>query len=214
MMNEEDDNIYNLLTEYREKLKNNFLSIYLWNVDFILMNEVSIPCRLLITQKECGFLSNEFHSQGINEVNSGEILSLPLWLAKDLYSRGFIDINYPDFLSPKMMNALKTDPCSIDLAQISPYFFEVGIELSKIFKDEIFLKVLLEAFKTRLEQLYLFTQCSNHCSINQVTLFRGNTDYMGIFLNTLTSCEKGILEECLFYQEDIDCRFYCVRKAM
>lgn len=40
MMNEEDDNIYNLLTEYREKLKNNFLSIYLWNVDFILMNEV------------------------------------------------------------------------------------------------------------------------------------------------------------------------------
>ncbi|OII74067.1 uncharacterized protein cubi_02869 [Cryptosporidium ubiquitum] len=180
-------------TKTREDLQKRSFSNVDWDVDYLLMNETLLPCRMVLTQKECAFMSMDNQSKENNEISAGEVLQLPIWLAKELHSRGFVGINYPDFLSSKMSNALKTDPCSVDLNNISPYFFQVSVILLSILQDELFLKVILESFRSRLEKLFLVSIYLHFPNSSESS--KMNSDHTKVFLKSLTSIEKDMLEE-------------------
>ncbi|KAJ1608481.1 hypothetical protein OIY81_2623 [Cryptosporidium canis] len=192
-MAEESSNLIEEFMRTREDLQRRSFSNLEWDVDYILMNETLLPCRMALTQKECAFMRIDDQIKDGDEVSAGEILQLPVWLARELHYRGFVGINYPDFLSSKMSNALKTDSCSVDLNSVSPYFFQVSVALLSILQDDLLLKVILESFRSRLEKLFLvsiYLHLPNSSESSKM-----NNDNTQVFLKSLTSVEKDMLEE-------------------
>ncbi|KAL5367507.1 hypothetical protein CPHLJ_7g1920 [Cryptosporidium parvum] len=192
-MAEESLDLIEEFIKTRDELQKRSFSSVDWDVDYILMNETLLPCRMALSQKECAFMCMDSQLKENNEILAGEILQLPIWLARELYSRGFVGIDYPDFLSSKMSNALRTDPCSVDLNNISPYFFQVSVIFLGLLQDELFLKVILESFRSRLEKLFLvsiYLHLPNSSESSKM-----NNDHTQVFLKSLTSIEKDMLEE-------------------
>ncbi|KAH8582414.1 uncharacterized protein ELE39_001070 [Cryptosporidium sp. chipmunk genotype I] len=192
-MTEESLDLIEEFIKAREDLQKRSFSSIDWDVDYILMNETLLPCRMVLSQKECAFMCIDSQLKESDEISAGEMLQLPIWLARELHSRGFVGINYPDFLSSKMSNALRTDPCSVDLNNISPYFFQVSVILLGLLQDELFLKVILESFRSRLEKLFLvsiYLHLPNSSESSKM-----NNDHTQVFLKSLTSIEKDMLEE-------------------
>ncbi|KAH8741620.1 hypothetical protein FG386_003594 [Cryptosporidium ryanae] len=148
---------------------------------------------MVSNQKECAFMNSENRIKDVNDIFAGEKLKLPTWLAMELQHRGFVEINTPDFLSSKMSDALKTDPYSIDLNIVTPYFFQISVILSNIFQDDSFLSILLDSFRSRLEKLFLITLCIH--TPNSIGYSKLNNDHTRAFLKSLTCIEKKILED-------------------
>ncbi|KAH7650327.1 hypothetical protein FG379_003399 [Cryptosporidium bovis] len=167
---------------------------------------------MVSNQKECAFMNNETRIKDINDILAGEKLKLPTWLARELQHRGFIEINTPDFLSSKMSNALKTDPYSIDLNVVTPYFFQISVILSNIFQDDSFLGILLESFRNRLEKLYLITLCLQ--TPNSIGYSKLNNDHTRAFLKSLTCIEKKILENSSIRYLQCYNSYFCKRKVL
>ncbi|KAF7459022.1 DNA replication complex GINS protein psf3 [Cryptosporidium felis] len=75
MENENMEVIRNLM-EIREELQKRSFSNIDWDVDYLLMNETLLPCRMVLTQKECGFMSSEAHIKESNEVRINLLIFL------------------------------------------------------------------------------------------------------------------------------------------
>lgn len=108
---------------------NNYCSL-----DSILMEEEKLPSYFLSPVFNLGSLDPGNSKTDIPEETKVE---LPYWLAKKLKKFKIIDIEYPPAYERKRLNNLKISPLHEALGQF-PYFFELGVKLSKRFLTDIF----------------------------------------------------------------------------
>ncbi|KAL9034304.1 MAG: hypothetical protein Q9214_007101, partial [Letrouitia sp. 1 TL-2023] len=78
------------------------------------------------------------------QIPAHQPLPLPLWLAFLLAvqrygphnDRPILTADLPASLSPRVLNALKADPCTVDLRAIEPYFYDGVVRLLDLFEED------------------------------------------------------------------------------
>lgn len=86
-------------------------------------------------------------------IEEGTKLDLPLWLAEMLAvskpagpasPTSFASLDMPFALGPRVLNALKADPKSVDVRAQAPWFYGLGERMLELFEDEEVGEVLME----------------------------------------------------------------------
>jgi hypothetical protein len=53
-----------------------------------------------------------------------------------------VTIDPPSALSPRVLNALKADPRTVDLRALAPHFYNLGARILELFEEEEMIEVL------------------------------------------------------------------------
>ena len=93
------------------------------------------------------------------QLKQGTKVELPLWLgemlavSQNLNSSALVTLDIPKALSSRVMNALKADPCTVDLRAQAPHFYNLGARMLELFEEEEMVDVLSDV---RLISLAVF----------------------------------------------------------
>ena len=125
------------------------------DIDLILSEDERIPCKFLVEAKNLGHLDN---SNSDVDLSEGARVELPLWLAKHFSIMKIAELELPKHYGSKMRDAIMAGAAPINLKDFSYYYFDVGLELSKIKEDLDLQRSLRAAFSgDRFKNLLLFT---------------------------------------------------------
>jgi GINS complex subunit 3 len=114
-----------------------------------------VPCTFNLTIPSLGYLD----AQPGRPLPSGTRIDLPLWLAERLAvsqltpTTSLIALDLPPSLSPRVMNALKADPKSVDLRALAQNFYGLAERILELFEEEEVCDVLLETFRKRAAEI-------------------------------------------------------------
>jgi GINS complex subunit 3 len=64
-----------------------------------------------------------------------------------------VTLDLPPSLSPRIMNALKADPKSVDLRALAQHFYRLGARILELFEEEEVCDVLMETFRVRAVEI-------------------------------------------------------------
>lgn len=95
-------------------------------------------------------------------IESGTVLELPLWLAGQLSTvqvdndaeTTFVSLEEPAVFSPDVINALKSAPVSLDLAEQSTVFTNLALHWLQMFDFPELANVLYDAVQQRSAEIY------------------------------------------------------------
>ncbi|KAL1960112.1 hypothetical protein VTO42DRAFT_284 [Malbranchea cinnamomea] len=122
-----------------------------YDVDAILTDAQKIPCTFELDVPGLGFLDENSGE----DIKAGARLELPLWLGEMLAvgaragSSPLVTLDLPKAVSEPVMNALKADPCSVNLRVVTQHFYRLGIRILQLFDEEEMVVVLGDTFKQR-----------------------------------------------------------------
>ncbi|KAJ4359088.1 DNA replication protein [Ascochyta clinopodiicola] len=122
-----------------------------YNIDSILTDAQKVPCTFELTVPGLGYLESPLSST----ITQGTKLSLPLWLgemlalSQSLNTQSLVTLDTPTALSPRVLNALKADPKTVDLRALAPHFYNLGARILELFDEEDMVDVLSDTFKAR-----------------------------------------------------------------
>jgi GINS complex subunit 3 len=114
-----------------------------------------VPCTFELDVPGLGHLDNNAG----HTLRSGTRVELPLWLAEMLAvssptaSKALVTLDMPAALSPRVMNALKADPKSVDLRGQAQHFYGLGVRMLELFEEDEVLDVLTESFRVRAAEI-------------------------------------------------------------
>ena len=81
-------------------------------------------------------------------MKKGSQLSLPLWLctllAVQRLPNPIVNLDIPASLAPRVLNALKADPRTVDLRAQAPHFYELAARVLDLFEEDEIVDVLNE----------------------------------------------------------------------
>lgn len=84
------------------------------------------------------------------QIKEGTKLELPLWLAEMLAvsqnnaGTSTLSLDLPHSLSPRVLNALKADPRTLDLRSLAPHFYALGARMLELFEEDEVSEVLAD----------------------------------------------------------------------
>ncbi|OCK79896.1 DNA replication complex GINS protein PSF3 [Lepidopterella palustris CBS 459.81] len=122
-----------------------------YNIDAILTDAQKVPCTFDLTVPGLGYIDGNVGG----DMKEGSKVELPLWLgemlalSQNLNTSSLVTLDLPTALSPRVLNALKADPRTVDLRAIAPYFYNLGARILELFEEEEMIEVLSETFKAR-----------------------------------------------------------------
>lgn len=122
-----------------------------YNVDAILTDAQKVPCTFELTVPGLGYLEGNM----TGDIKQGSKVELPLWLgemlalSQSLNTSSLVALDPPAALAPRVLNALKADPRTVDLRALAPHFYNLGARILELFEEEEMIEVLSETFKTR-----------------------------------------------------------------
>ncbi|PMD62087.1 GINS complex, Psf3 component [Hyaloscypha bicolor E] len=125
-----------------------------YDIDAILTDNQKVPCTFNLTLPHLGYLD----SAPGRPLPSGTKVDLPLWLAERLAvsqltpQTSLITLDLPPSLSPRVMNALKADPKSVDLRSLAANFYGLAERILDLFEEEEVCDVLLESWRVRASE--------------------------------------------------------------
>jgi GINS complex subunit 3 len=114
-----------------------------------------VPCTFELNVPALGYLDNNAG----HTLKSGTRVDLPLWLSEMLAvsspssTKSLVTLDLPPSLSPRVMNALKADPKSVDLRAQAQHFYTLGMRLLELFEEEEVCDVLMETWRTRAAEI-------------------------------------------------------------
>jgi GINS complex subunit 3 len=108
----------------------------------LLCEEEKINCTFRGNAPGLGFLDPT--SRAI-DLSSQSKVPLPLWLAENMATARYVDIEMPKYFNSKMREAILAGPLAINFRSFSFHFFEMGLRLSHLI-DNAHLKELRTAF--------------------------------------------------------------------
>lgn len=129
------------------------------------------------------------------DTNEGE-------LNQDEESVPFVELLTPDMFSPKVINAIKADPTSLDLHAINSYFYALALKWISLFSDREFADIVTTLLLERSQAI------NNHASSVSVE-FKSSLDSVrgtqvtagasnaaaSMFLLTLDEFEKKVYKK-------------------
>uniref|UniRef100_A0A6S8AHR6 GINS subunit domain-containing protein n=1 Tax=Aureoumbra lagunensis TaxID=44058 RepID=A0A6S8AHR6_9STRA len=115
-------------------------------VDALLADEETVPCILLMEGLVFGpHFSSYMKNKTIRALNEGSIVNLPLWLASKLHERNIVEIQTPKIFDKEIQKRIDSGALSVDLRNLSPYYFTVGNKIATLTKDDQLRKCLRAA---------------------------------------------------------------------
>eukprot|EP00039_Didymoeca_costata_P024890 m.11819 g.11819 ORF g.11819 m.11819 type:complete len:196 (+) comp4528_c0_seq2:214-801(+) len=100
-----------------------------YDIDTILAEDQDVPCIFASDVIKLGHL-NPLVSR--KEIRKGTKISLPFWLVKELKSKGYITTETPKMFTESYRQALTADSTVVNLHDWNPYFFQFGMEFTKL----------------------------------------------------------------------------------
>ncbi|RDW68301.1 DNA replication complex GINS protein psf3 [Coleophoma crateriformis] len=126
-----------------------------YDVDAILTDAQKVPCTFELDVPGLGFLDNNAG----HTLREGTRVELPLWLSEMLAvssgstSKNLVTLGLPPALAPRVMNALKADPKSVDLRALAQHFYGLGARILELFDEKEICEVLMQTFRTRAAEI-------------------------------------------------------------
>jgi len=117
-----------------------------YDVDAILTDAQKVPCTFELTVPGLGYLEGNMGG----DMNQGSKVELPLWLAEmlalsqSLNTSALVTLDTPSALAPRVMNALKADPRTVDLRALAPHFYNLGARILELFDEDDMIDVLAD----------------------------------------------------------------------
>ncbi|MCJ1332271.1 DNA replication protein [Thelotrema lepadinum] len=152
-----------------------------YNVDAILTDAQKVPCTFEIDIPGLGFVDGHAGT----DIKKGSNVNLPLWLGGYIAVQRFGDpvlsIDLPASLAPRVLNALKANPRTVDLRSLAPHFYELAARALDLFEEDEIVDVLTETFKNRAAEI------ADHANNTQSALGEG-----GDFLRGLDEMERQL----------------------
>lgn len=194
-----------------------------YDLDDILADSAEIPCKFLHDIPGLGYLEN---NPG-GSIHTNTQLKLPLWLARvlaiidasstpdndfensEIFNNEqsftpFLNMLTPETFTNKVINAIKTDPISLDLHSINPYFYDLAIKWIELFSDNELADIVSNLLLQRSQVINAHANSitisysnnnnnNNHTNANT----NGNTTNNNhtLFTLTLDEFEKKIFKE-------------------
>jgi GINS complex subunit 3 len=62
--------------------------------------------------------------------------------SQSLNTSSLVTLDPPAALSPRVLNALKADPRTVDLRALAPHFYDLGSRILELFEEEEMIEVL------------------------------------------------------------------------
>ena len=62
--------------------------------------------------------------------------------SQSLNTSSLVTLELPSALAPRVLNALKADPRSVDLRALAPHFYNLGARILELFEEEEMIEVL------------------------------------------------------------------------
>lgn len=128
-----------------------------YDIEDILADGEKIPCKFNLTVPGLGYLEG---SPG-KAIENGTKLDLPMWLAEVLAvcstlentQDTFIELLEPDFIAPKVMNAIRADPKAVDLHSIMANYYKLCEKWSAMFNEKQLVEAVMVMLKERAMEI-------------------------------------------------------------
>ncbi|CEP61049.1 DNA replication protein PSF3 LALA0_S02e05600g [Lachancea lanzarotensis] len=167
-----------------------------YDIDDILADATKIPCRFNYNIPGLGYLEGNIG----HDIKKNAKVELPLWLGRVLAIVGgdadpssvgedealsFIELITPELLAPRVINAIKSGPATLDVRSINSHFYALAVKWATLFNDRELVEVLNYMLLERSQEI------RNHASsIDLENLAQGRDP--GTFMLTLDEFEKVI----------------------
>ncbi|KAI1002695.1 hypothetical protein K3495_g5504 [Podosphaera aphanis] len=125
-----------------------------YDIDAILTDAEKVPCTFELAAPRLGYLNNAGHA-----LKAGTHIELPLWLAEMLAvssasaTTSLVTLDVPPCLAPRVMNALKADPLSVDIRALAQNFYGLGARILELFEDDEICDVLMRTWQARAAEI-------------------------------------------------------------
>ncbi|MCJ1472257.1 DNA replication protein [Lambiella insularis] len=125
-----------------------------YDIDAILTDAQKLPCTFELDVPGLGFIDGNAGG----DMKKGSQVSLPLWLGgylaiQPIGSSPIVNLDLPASLSPRVLNALKADPRTVDLRALATHFYELAARTLDLFEEDEIVDVLSETFKKRAAEI-------------------------------------------------------------
>ncbi|MCJ1357689.1 MAG: DNA replication protein [Icmadophila ericetorum] len=125
-----------------------------YKIDAILADAQKVPCTFEIDVPHLGYIDG--NSGG--DIKKGQQVSLPLWLCgflavQRLGNTQIVDTDLPTAIAPRVVNALKADPKTVELRAQATHFYEFAARVLDIHDRDDIVDVLTETFKVRAAEI-------------------------------------------------------------
>ncbi|CAK7898113.1 DNA replication complex GINS protein Psf3p [[Candida] anglica] len=161
-----------------------------YDLDAILADGEKIPCRFNMSVPGLGYLEG---NPG-KPVEKDTKVELPLWLAEVLAvcelseasQTSFIDLANPDFISQKVLNAIKANPLTVDLHSILTNYYKLSEKWAAMFNDAELAQVISTMLKERAFEINNYA-CNANKSTNNNFLYSLDEFEKALYKKTATS---------------------------
>ncbi|GFY66104.1 DNA replication complex GINS protein PSF3 [Trichonephila inaurata madagascariensis] len=152
-----------------------------FSIDDILATNERIPCKFEVDVNKLGFLDP---SSGNQDLAKGTKLEMPLWMAQALHRKRLITMDIPRMYREAYREILNADATVVDLHKIGPYFYHLGLYLSRFAHQdsEEICRMLNQTFRNRFRQLMDTSQNSLE---EDATILTANLDRTEVALFNL-----------------------------
>jgi len=154
------------------------------DINTILCDEERIPCTFLHDSVKLGHLDPSAEEK---DITADARVDLPVWLGEELAKKNIVRLNAPKHFGTKMRDEMRAGATSINLRDFSFYFFDVGLNLSRISVDPDLRRTLRNAF---VGERY------RNLTVRSLTLGTSD-DGLSDYTQTLTSAELAVFKEGL-----------------
>ncbi len=113
------------------------------DINIILCEEERVPCKFLHDSVKLGHL-DPFAEE--RDISADARVELPMWLGEELAKKFMVEINAPKHFGSKMRDEMRAGASNINFRDFSFYFFDIGLLLSRIAKDDDLRRALRNAF--------------------------------------------------------------------
>ncbi|KAI5842918.1 hypothetical protein DFP73DRAFT_579035 [Morchella snyderi] len=127
-----------------------------YDIDAILTDAQKVPCIFEITIPGLGYLEGNSNT----DIKQGTRVELPLWLGEMLgvsqrlgTMTNVVSLDLPTALGPRIQNALKADPISVDLRCLASHFYSLGERILGLLEEDELVDILTETFKKRAAEI-------------------------------------------------------------
>ncbi|KAI5949596.1 PSF3 [Candida jiufengensis] len=147
-----------------------------YDIDDILADSEKLPCQFNHTIPGLGYLEG---NPG-KSIKSQTKIELPFWLAEILSIleiktstdvTTFISLIDPDFLNEKVINAIKSDPESLNLHKLSSQYYKMIEKWGKLFNEPQLIEIVMEMLKSRAFKINNFANNFHQKHFNNELLY-------------------------------------------
>lgn len=136
-----------------------------YDLDDILADAEKVPSRFNLTVPGLGFLEGKPGKSIVKDTK----LDLPVWLAESLAAcailegsdERFIELLEPDFISPKVLNAIQSNPVTVDLHSILTNYYKLVEKWALMYEDRDLIETSMQMLKERAFEISNFANNTN-----------------------------------------------------